>query len=57
MLGGIAYLIHHAMDSVTSKMSPDDQAKFYQDVAGGEPISFGNKVTAPPHPPRRLTST
>ncbi|APR37867.1 hypothetical protein [Paraburkholderia sp. SOS3] len=50
VLGGIAYLIHHAMDSVTSKMSPDDQAKFYQDVAGGEPISFGNKVTAPPHP-------
>ncbi|MCG5072285.1 phage tail tape measure protein [Paraburkholderia tagetis] len=46
ILGGIAYVIHHAMDKVTSKMSPDDQTRFYQDVAGGEPL-FGSGVTKP----------
>lgn len=46
ILGGIAYVIQHALDKVTSKMSPDDQTRFYQDVAGGEPL-FGSGVTKP----------
>lgn len=46
ILGGIAYVIQHALDKVTSKMSPDDQTRFYQDVAGGEPL-FGANVTKP----------
>lgn len=46
--GGIAYLIQHAMDKVTSGMTPDNQLKFYQDVAGGEPpFGGGSNVTKP----------
>lgn len=49
IVSGIAYVIQHALDNVTSKMTPDNQVKFYQDVAGGEPLSFGHNVTAPAH--------
>ena len=45
IMGGIAYLIHRGYESLTSKMSPDNQAKFYQDIAGGEPLFGGDNVT------------
>lgn len=39
--GGIAYLIQRGYNSVTSKMTPDQQVTFYEGVAGGMPPAFG----------------
>ncbi|MGN6085785.1 phage tail tape measure protein [Trinickia sp.] len=43
--GGIAYLIQRGYNSVTSKMSPDQQLTFYQGIAGGGPAFGGDNVT------------
>lgn len=43
--GGIAYLIHRGYESVTSKMTPDQQLTFYQGIAGGGPAFGGDNVT------------
>lgn len=43
--GGIAYLIQRGYNSVTSKMTPDQQLTFYQGIAGGGPAFGGDNVT------------
>jgi len=43
--GGIAYLIHRGYESLTSKMTPDQQLTFYQGIAGGGPAFGGDNVT------------
>jgi hypothetical protein len=45
--GGIAYLIQRGYNSVTSKMTPDQQLTFYQGIAGGGPAFGGDNVTKP----------
>lgn len=49
IMGGIAYLIQRGYNSITSKMSPDQQSTFYQGMAGGSP-AFGDNVTKPVSP-------
>jgi hypothetical protein len=46
---GIGIMIQRAMDSVASKMTPEQQLTFYQGAAGGGP-AFGNNVTKPVSP-------
>jgi hypothetical protein len=45
IVGGIAYLIQRGYNSVTSKMTPDQQLTFYQGIAGGGPAFGGDNVT------------
>ncbi|WGS53585.1 phage tail tape measure protein [Paraburkholderia sp. D15] len=50
LAAGIGYMIQRGLDAAASKMTPDQQNTFYQGVAGGVPLTFGNKVTEPVAP-------
>lgn len=50
LAAGIGYMIQRGLDSAAAKMTPDQQNTFYQGVAGGTPLTFGNKVTDPVSP-------